>query len=75
MSLKSQKCARQLFIRLLGEETALLTGKKEPYFMALCRERGSEGGREKDAGLRSHCLRLLHMKWLPPLLPSLFQSN
>lgn len=28
MSLKSQKCARQLFIRLLGEETALLTGKK-----------------------------------------------
>lgn len=32
MSLKSQKCARQLFIRLLGEETALLTGKKKPYF-------------------------------------------
>lgn len=39
MSLKSQKCARQLFIRLLGEETALPTGKK-PYFRGSVQEKG-----------------------------------
>lgn len=57
MSLKSLKCAQQLFIRhtLLAEETALPTGKK-PYFCGPVQGNGGggEGGREKDAGLRLH---------------------
>lgn len=47
MSLKSQKCARQLFIRLLGEETALLTGEKALLSWPCAGKGGvKEGGRK-----------------------------